>query len=222
MAMESIFLDVPYSEKDEAKACGARWSPEHRKWYAPNNSLGLALFERWPEILMDESKWTKVPMGKPKLYVDLVPSSSWFQNLRSELTGSEWDTLRKTTYQQAGHHCEICGVQGVEHPVEAHERWKYGGATGIQKLIGISALCPDCHESTHMGYASVVGRGDQARDHLQLVNGWTRAQMVSHVAEAFEVWEMRSNMDWKLDITWLQKCGITLTGKTRGRLGFNP
>lgn len=28
-----LLLDVPYSEKDEAKALGAKWNPELKKWY---------------------------------------------------------------------------------------------------------------------------------------------------------------------------------------------
>lgn len=30
-----LLLDVPYAEKDEAKALGAWWNPEIKKWYAP-------------------------------------------------------------------------------------------------------------------------------------------------------------------------------------------
>ena len=29
------WLDVPYAEKEEAKAQGARWDPAARRWYAP-------------------------------------------------------------------------------------------------------------------------------------------------------------------------------------------
>lgn len=31
-----LLLNVPYAEKDEAKALGARWNPEIKKWYAPS------------------------------------------------------------------------------------------------------------------------------------------------------------------------------------------
>ena len=27
-----LLLNVPYEEKDEAKALGARWRPDHKKW----------------------------------------------------------------------------------------------------------------------------------------------------------------------------------------------
>ena len=34
-----IYLKVPYSQKEEAKVLGARYNPEKKQWYAPNNSF---------------------------------------------------------------------------------------------------------------------------------------------------------------------------------------
>lgn len=33
------WLDVPYSDKDHAKALGARWDGAARRWYAPRPGL---------------------------------------------------------------------------------------------------------------------------------------------------------------------------------------
>ncbi|WP_217806551.1 DUF5710 domain-containing protein, partial [Chromobacterium violaceum] len=44
--MEKFYLEVPYAEKDEAKALGARWDQSQKKWYAPKN-LDLTPFEKW-------------------------------------------------------------------------------------------------------------------------------------------------------------------------------
>ncbi len=33
--MARVWLDVPYEEKDAAKAGGARWDPQALRWYAP-------------------------------------------------------------------------------------------------------------------------------------------------------------------------------------------
>lgn len=35
----SIYLNVPYKDKDQAKALGARWDPEAKKWYTAPQSL---------------------------------------------------------------------------------------------------------------------------------------------------------------------------------------
>lgn len=44
--MSNTVLDVPFAEKDAAKALGARWNPQLRKWYVPAG-LELSLFSAW-------------------------------------------------------------------------------------------------------------------------------------------------------------------------------
>ncbi|WP_288379962.1 DUF5710 domain-containing protein [uncultured Massilia sp.] len=41
-----LFLTVPYAEKDEAKALGARWNPSKRRWYVPDG-VAPAAFAKW-------------------------------------------------------------------------------------------------------------------------------------------------------------------------------
>lgn len=41
-----IDLNVPYSEKDQAKALGAWWDPARRTWYV-KNAEDLTPFQRW-------------------------------------------------------------------------------------------------------------------------------------------------------------------------------
>lgn len=48
-----LFLDVPFSERNEAKALGARWNPKVKKWYAD-------VFEKdseWREDYVKFAKW---------------------------------------------------------------------------------------------------------------------------------------------------------------------
>jgi hypothetical protein len=40
------FLNVPYAEKDEARALGARWNPGRKRWYVPTG-VALEAFEKW-------------------------------------------------------------------------------------------------------------------------------------------------------------------------------
>ena len=40
------YLKVPFAEKDEAKALGARWDPARKSWYV-QDAKDLASFERW-------------------------------------------------------------------------------------------------------------------------------------------------------------------------------
>lgn len=138
-----------------------------------------------------------------RLFVDLVPKTAWFSNLRSELTGGEWEMVKQLTFTKAGYACEVCGGRGSQHPVECHERWDYNEATCVQTLIGTIALCPSCHQSTHYGLADVRGQGRQALAHLMRVNRWSKDQAECHIKQAFIDWSRRNRMMWILDARWI-------------------
>jgi phage/plasmid primase-like uncharacterized protein/antirestriction protein ArdC len=44
---ERFYLDVPYTEKAEAKALGARWDRQEKSWYVPQG-VELDAFAQWP------------------------------------------------------------------------------------------------------------------------------------------------------------------------------
>jgi hypothetical protein len=49
-----IYLDVPYSRKDEAKSQGCKWDPHTKKWYVKLDPEIVQLFYGSPEdFLMD-------------------------------------------------------------------------------------------------------------------------------------------------------------------------
>ena len=134
-----------------------------------------------------------------KLNIELVPSTSWFTNLRSILPTSDWDLLRRAVYKDAGYKCEVCGGKGDKHPVECHERWAYDDVNHVQTLVGLIALCPSCHMVKHFGLAAHRGYDKVALKHLMIVNKWNKEEATSHVNDAFRTWSDRSNHQWKVD-----------------------
>lgn len=50
--MARVDLDVPFAEKDEAKALGAHWDAINRRWYVPDG-LDQAPFARWLPSVSD-------------------------------------------------------------------------------------------------------------------------------------------------------------------------
>lgn len=46
MTTPNIALKVPFNEKDQAKALGARWNAELKQWYVPQG-MNAAPFEKW-------------------------------------------------------------------------------------------------------------------------------------------------------------------------------
>lgn len=206
------FLDVPYADKDAAKALGARWDQTARRWYDPQPpTAGL---DRWaarlaiPDVLPGEDR----TFGAG-LFVDMVPSSCWFTNVRSCVTQQDWERLRRMITRRAGQQCEACGAgedRTTKQWLEAHERWAYDEGTGVQTLRRLICLCSDCHLSTHLGFANVTGRADQALAHLRAVTGMTDAEVSRHVQAAGDLWTTRSRRVWTLDLTMLTDADVIL------------
>lgn len=153
--------------------------------------------------------------GGNKLFVDLIPRSCWFSNVRTCVAPRDWDRLRKHVYQRVGFKCECCGYdcyykRGSQRHIEAHERWHYDEEAGVQKLMRLVGLCNLCHEATHMGLAQVRNRGEEAFRHLQEVTSMSRKEANDHVSDAFELWRKRNERVWKLDLTLMTDNGIEL------------
>lgn len=142
-------------------------------------------------------------VGQPLLSIELVPKSSWEDNLRSRLTPAEWRQVKTATFERADWVCEKCGGRGHRHPVECHEEWHYDDVRCVQKLIRTIALCPDCHQAVHFGLARVRGVEDKARAQLMKVNRWNESQVDAHIATASRLGFERSCKTWTLDITWI-------------------
>jgi hypothetical protein len=143
-----------------------------------------------------------------KLTIELVPSTSWMNNVRKVLTTTQWNALRGAVCDAAYNICEICGGEGPKHPVECHEIWQYNEKTNVQKLTGMLSLCPDCHMVKHIGLAQVKGKYDEALKHFMKVNKLKKRQAEEYVDEAFKLWRERSKSEWTLDLTILKRYGI--------------
>lgn len=146
-----------------------------------------------------------------RLSIELVPASSFFNNVRAVVTRQQWNTLRSKVYSQAYHLCRICGGVGKKHPVECHEIWHYDDKKLVQKLEGMIALCPSCHSVKHIGLAQLQNRGELALKHLMKVNGLDRNRAEKYIADAFSTWAMRSGKVWKLDLSSLAEYGIDVS-----------
>lgn len=150
-------------------------------------------------------------MTSAKLQVELVPRTCWYSNVRTNVSASDWNLCKGFVRFRSGDRCEICGGVGKRWPVECHEVWSYeitpmpsiGSAVCIQRLEGLIALCPACHEVKHIGRAEAIGRLAPAMRHMMAVNNWSEQETRMHLHAAFDLWELRSRHDWKLDISYL-------------------
>ena len=116
-------------------------------------------------------------------------------------------------YGRAGNRCEACKraanpQAGVR--IEAHERWLFDDARGVQVLRRLICLCGACHGTTHFGLAQVQGRSSEALNHLMMVRGMSLERAAVHIGEAFALWKERSARTWDLDLSILTCAGVEL------------
>lgn len=241
----NIYLQVPFAQKDLAKSKGARWDKDLRLWYIPwalhnqNKNALLKLFPLAPgqSIVIDERpagipdphaaidwySWTfpgeimqPERPGTPPLYIDMIPSTCWFTNVRSAVAPKHWEAVRRAVMGRAGYKCEACHSDPRGQPLECHERWSFTAAIGVQKLVRLVALCHLCHEATHFGLAQMRGREAEVRAHLAQVNGWDVEQVQAHIEGAILEFEDRSSRTWTLDISIIKDAGVATVGPTDG------
>lgn len=150
---------------------------------------------------------------KPKLEVEMIPSTNFYNNVRSSVTKYRWDIIRKECYAKANHKCEICGEtgldQGYKHKTEAHEIWSYNFLKKIQKLDGLISLCVRCHMCKHIGRAFAIGKQAEVFSHLEKVNQWDHKEVVNYLADVFKEHYIRSQENWSIDLQYLaDHCGV--------------
>ena len=61
MQDSKTYLNVPFAQKDAAKALGAKWDPKKKQWYVPA-SLDITEFAQW----QTQSGTAKSPATKSK------------------------------------------------------------------------------------------------------------------------------------------------------------
>jgi hypothetical protein len=142
-------------------------------------------------------------MSDLRLYAEMVPEGSWYENARSWLTQREWTTVRTAVYRLFGGKCSVCGDEPARGRLHCHEQWSYDDATGVQSLVGLTALCARCHDIKHLG--SLMARVEDGKAslsaavrHFCRVNGCTVETFDDHVRAVVAQWEERSRRQWRV------------------------
>lgn len=150
------------------------------------------------------------------LQVELVPSSCWYRNVRSNVSPGTWTMLQRNTFVAAGYRCEICDGVGPTHPVECHEVWEFDDRLRLQKLVRLIALCPRCHRVKHIGHTLAHGRSDRTEEALGWfceVNQVPPVTALAHIQSVFDQHGIRSQQRYQLDVELLRQYGIDLDGR---------
>lgn len=154
--------------------------------------------------------------GGNDLFVDLIPKTSFYRNARSFFSAKDWHKIRFYVYSRVNFICECCGKNTLQSSrIEAHERWEYDLTSKTQKLVRIVALCTECHLSTHICFAGIIGKGKEAREHLKNVRNFTDEELNKHITKSIKLFQERSDIKWKLDLSLLSSNGFKIKTLTQ-------
>lgn len=151
--------------------------------------------------LIRECESIEKELRRYKLWGNLIPTKTWYNNLRRIVPASEWTIVRKAAYEYANHHCLICGTTNVQ--LHAHEAWSFNYQEAHQQLVGILALCEWCHYCQHLGHAGIL-IDEKKLDEKKLADHWCRVNKLPEEEFkrqkelAFRLWRLRNRFPWKL------------------------
>lgn len=211
-----VYFFVPYAEKDDAKAMGARFDFGEKCWYADSESVASLLDERWKRM---RGPLLSIPgedrtFGGNDLFVDLIPRSCWFTNARSNIAPDDWKRVQHLVRTRVNGKCECCDSPGAD----VHERWEYTDYEKekcTQTLRRLIFLCKECHMSTHMGLAQIRGQEDEALSHIMNVRKCSMTEAINMKADAFAQWRERNKTNWELNLDILHNAGIQVANTTQ-------
>lgn len=153
-------------------------------------------------FLKGETEDQQRVLGSLRLTIELVPRTCWFSNMRSVVSRSSWDTLRRQVYAQYGYQCGICQARGK---LACHEIWSYDDEQHVQTLQGFIALCEWCHHVKHLGLAGILaGEGkldyDRVVAHFLSVNACRLEDFELYQQQVFVQWRARNHHEWQTDL----------------------
>ena len=82
--------------------------------------------------------------------------------------------------------------------------------TQTQKLVRLIGLCKPCHLVTHIGFAKISGKEQEALEHLKNVRNFNLEELRENVDIAYAIWIERNQFDWDLDLSLITSNGFTI------------
>ncbi len=200
---ERIYLDVPYSSREDAKSLGCRWDPVKRKWYCFSDSKNIETVKKkycaaTPILYI---RGEDRPVGVPELTPE--PAPSYCKSLRSLIVPADWDRLRNYVKERAGGMCEYCFATGKLY---LHDHYNYDHNLQTRKLTRLLIVCEECREALcACRYpARKTGLSAAALGKLIRTRGWSVEESTRAYEQALTTIPDEKGKDWTDDFSILQ------------------
>jgi hypothetical protein len=140
---------------------------------------------------------------KNKLQIELVPSTSWFKDVKSTVPKIVWDDIKKQRFKRAEGKCEICGdsvdSQCRKLKLKCTELWGFNDEMKTQILFSVIAVCPNCYKVKNFGRITKKSDLFLVVRQLMKVNGMSISEAVSHIRESVYKCTERESYDFDKD-----------------------
>lgn len=101
---QETFIEVPFKEKNEAKALGAKWDRQNRSWYLPAG-IETAPFAKWAVAKPEDGQSPRVTQNPDARKYLAVP---YGERQIAKAAGAKWDKAAKSWY--AGPAADMAGL----------------------------------------------------------------------------------------------------------------
>lgn len=104
IAQEDTLIDVPYAEKAQAKALGAKWDRKEHSWYVPAGEA-LDPFAKWDKSRSAEGEQPEQAERTAAVTTSDGPTPlavPYEERFEAKAAGAVWDTEHKFWYAEAG------------------------------------------------------------------------------------------------------------------------
>ncbi|MDO5652444.1 MAG: DUF5710 domain-containing protein [Moraxella sp.] len=127
---ENTPINVPYKEKNEAKALGAKWDKANSTWYVPKG-VDLNKFDRW----RDEQKLSQEVL-RPQDTAYLQTIGKNFDGAKTERTAKSFDEVREIAKEFVGKDL-ICRHDGVVATISRNSLDKMLSGKAHEKSVNV-------------------------------------------------------------------------------------
>ena len=138
-----------------------------------------------------------------KLELHLIPKTSYYINLRNYL-GSGWKVISDSIRAKNDFTCQYCNLKKDPKNIHLHEVWEFSKETSVQKLVKFECICSTCHSIHHWGLSMIQGKNMPfLSKYACKINNCSIFEWNSYVEECFEEWKKRSEISWKVDVSYI-------------------
>jgi len=126
-AKNNIYLDVPFAEKDDVKALGARWNPKRKRWYATETNKQA--LKKWISANQPDRAAEKREAELTAMVG--TDTKAWFDSIRNNKAKTRWTSTFESPEETLKGFTQSMDRYTVDCPLLAYNQFEGGPVMGL-------------------------------------------------------------------------------------------